>query len=203
MKSSIIMGLILVVSCFSGKKQSVLINEIKSFNVSEISIDNNFSVSFRDSTGKINWKWYESGNYQILPDSFINKYFDQIKELKKWRGYQECTIDGFSSLNDSAHLLIVNNRILNGNEANKFLIKLDKNKSIEKVFLLAKIEKSIDDLFEIFSVINNNEVLQTQIHTFIEGDRVITDSIVYNFNTNDFVNYQLIRQDSIRTIEFE
>ena len=202
-KSLLLCVLLCFVFCSSPKKQSVLLNELTTLGVKQVSISKNFTVSFRDSTDKIDWEWYKHKTLGVLSDSFMTKFFNEIPELKRWRGYQECTIDGYHTLNDSTQLLIVNNRVLNGNEANKYLIRFDNVKSVEKVFLLAKVEKSIDDLFEIFSVVNNGHILQTQTHIFIDEDSVITDKIVYEFKTRDFVYYECVKKDSVRIVELE
>lgn len=191
--------LICFISCTSQKEPNIL----ATFELKHININNNFSIGFRDSTSQIDWDWFQNQSLTVVPDSFIITYFNNISELQKWKGYQECSLEGYQILNDSSQLLIVNNRILNGNEANKYLIRIEKDRPIDKVFLLAKVEKSIDDIFEIYSFINNGKILQTHTHIFIDGDSIITDKIAYEFTTNDFIHFKSIKKDSIRIIELE
>ncbi|MCT4640023.1 MAG: hypothetical protein N4A72_20170 [Bacteroidales bacterium] len=190
-----------IVSYTSCKGQGFVYKDFKSLGVKDMEIRGNLNIDFRDSIGKINWNCLELDKNDILSDSIIKKYFSNVDELKKWSGYQKCTIDGYSQIDDSTQIVFVTNKVLNGNEANKYLISFNIAKLNPKVFLLAKIEKSIDDLFEVYSEINSDTIKQVQIYKFIEGDSIITDSIVYKYKTHNFLNYNLFSKDSIRTIE--
>jgi hypothetical protein len=204
MRKVYLLGVLLhLVSCSSAQKQSGLLAEFKDLEVKKLEMNANHLISFRDSAGRVNWEWHKTSSIMVLPDFFSNKYFKHIDEFQNWSGYQECSTEGYFSLNDSSQLLIASNRILNGNEANKYLIKFNNDKPFTQVFLLAKIEKSIDDIFEVYSIINKTQIIQTQIHKYLDGDSLITQKDIYLFNTNDFIHYECIKEDSEKTSEIQ
>lgn len=202
LKAKYYLLVIVIISCFNCIGQNAIHEDFKGIDFCKMKIEKEFIVSFRDSVGKIDWNYLDSNKKIVLSDSIKDKYFKDIDELNKWNGYQECTIDGYKQIDDSISLFILTNKILNGNEANKYLISLNTaDCTNSNTFLLAKVEKSQDDLYEIYSKIISDTVYQVHIYKFIEENSIITDSVFYKYETNKFMNYYLIDKNSIRIKE--
>ena len=174
------------------------INDTISFCLNKVSNIHVFESNFRDIEGEINWNWPESTYLGTVPDKFYDKYLTQTNELSKWKNYQQCYCEYFKIFQDTLYLMIIYNRVLNNNESNQYLIIFNNLMQVKSVFLLAKIEKSIDGIYEIRTSVMDSIVKQTQLYTFTEGNSVVYDSVIFEYRTSDFVKFNKIYEDSIR-----
>ncbi len=189
MKSILYLTFVLLFcSCIINK--SKIVSELEFYNLKELNIEIDSVFSFRNSLSEINWEWYNDANMCYLPDSFVYKYFGDIKELNKWTNYQKFYSEGYFIQNDTLTVLILNNQIQNGNESNKYLICIDEKNDLSSLFLLAQITKSPVDLSEISSVLRPGRIVQEDIYIEWYDNVNETTKILKEYKTENFINYK-------------
>lgn len=144
------------------------------------------------------WNWYKSDNLYKVDSSFYTEYLCNEKELTIWKDYQTLYFTYIVDFNDEFKHLVISQFIHNGNESNMYLVNFSDKGKILGVFLLAKIEKSPDDLLKLSSeLINLNLIKTTKIFMVADKNEIFKDSIIISFrrNNNEFIKTKI---DSIR-----
>lgn len=187
-------------NCINSKSSFIDIYE--SLKVKIPVIDNKESnlFSFDSLSNNDIWNWNKSDDLLIVDSNFFTNYLADVKEFTTFKNYQTIYFNYIVDFNDDSKYLVLSQYIHNGDESNMYLVSFTNEGIVLNVFLLAKIEKSPDDLLKTRSELVNLSTLKTtEIFMVADDAAVFKDSVVSYFNrkNNIFIKTKV---DSVRIV---
>jgi len=146
------------------------------------------------------WNWYKSDDLVKVDSNFFADYLANVKEFIAYKNYQTIYFNYIVDFNDDFKHIVFSQFIHNGDESNMYLISFTNEGRVLNVFLLAKIEKSPDDLLKMRSeLINQSTFKTTKIFMVAEDAEIFKDSVVNYFERKDngFIKTKV---DSVRIV---
>lgn len=150
---------------------------------------------------------YFKGDHKNLKDQnnlievdsvFYLDYLSNINEFKLWDNYQTLYFTFLVDFNDSLKHIGILQVVHNGDISNIYLVTFTDKGSVLSIFLLAKVEKSPDDLLKLRSELYNyTSIKVTKVFFVASNGDVYKDSIVSCFDkiNNNFIK---VKEDSLR-----
>lgn len=144
------------------------------------------------------WNWYKSDRLVEVDSNFYADYLAVIKEFATYEKYQTFYFSYIVDFHDEAKHLVLSQFIHNGDESNMYLVSFTNEGIVLNVFLIAKIEKSPDDLLKTRSeLVKLNNLKTTKIFMVADNEKVYKDSVVSYFDRKNN-KYIKTKVDSIR-----
>jgi len=159
---------------------------------------NHFSFEILSNNGI--WSWYKSDDLVKVDSNFFLNYLTDVKEFATFKNYQTIYFNYIVDFNDDSKYLVLSQYIHNGDESNMYLVSFTNEGIVLNVFLLAKIEKSPDDLLKTRSeLVNLNTMKTTKIFMVADDAVVFKDSVIsyFDIKSNIFIKTKV---DSVRIV---
>jgi hypothetical protein len=200
-----LLTILLIVVAFSNNcinSKSSFIDIYESLKVKIPVIDNKKSnlFSFDILSNNDIWNWYKSDDLVKVDSNFFVNYLTDVKEFATFKNYQTIYFNCIVDFNDDSKYLVLSQYVHNGDESNMYLVSFTNEGIVLNVFLLAKIEKSPDDLLKIRSeLVNLSTMKTTKIFMVADDVAVFKDSVISYFDrkNNIFIKTKV---DSVRIV---
>jgi hypothetical protein len=187
-------------NCINSKSSFIDIYELLKVKIPVIDNKESNLFSFDSLSNNDIWNWNKSDDLIIVDSIFFTKYLTDVKEFTTFKNYQTIYFTYIVDFNDDSKYLVFSQYIHNGDESNMYLVSFTNEGIVLNVFLLAKIEKSPDDLLKTRSELVNLSTLKTtKIFMVADDAAVFKDSVVSYFNrkNNIFIKTKV---DSVRIV---
>ena len=183
------------VSCFHKDKsrKEIQIDSI----LSGSKIYSNSEFDFKDNTKQNVWDWPSSKDLMKLDSIFYNTFLRSEEVFNRWGEYQDFYLIGITKLGEK-RILILGQRIHNGDELNMYLIDFEPNGSIKYLVKVAGQYKTPHDYIFCKSKYFESTLTRTTIKSDTDIDKLNIESKDSIVETIDLINFSVVKYDSLR-----